>query len=62
MQVEVLSHTGGDDLKDLVRRIMTRCMTPQVSKNFNWEGRGAKIGLMQYRLSDAVTGIHILIV
>ena len=56
-QVTLLSHTGGDDLKDMVRRMLCRCLTPSTAKCFNWEGRGEKIGLMHYKLPEVVKGI-----
>lgn len=53
-QIDVLSHVGGSDAADMVKRILRRTLSDNVACEFSWYGKKGKKAFKSLHLADVI--------
>ena len=54
LQVKRLGHRGGEDVQTATRLVLTELFSPDLAKEFNWEGRHGKKALKRSAVAESI--------
>ena len=57
LQIRYISSLGGYNPKDIVERMLSRILSTALARNFNWAGRGRKMGISGCNIVRAIKGV-----